>query len=893
MPPLNRPDHERPVVPMPPPNRPDHERPAFHIAHRLLGITTLAIWCRRSLAPAVLAASLITGVLAVQTPTSVSYAALTTITIDGIGSDWAGTPVFTESGADAGGGSGDITAMQITNDATNIYVRWNEILTANKNKIASDGFSIAVNTSGGGGTDAIGWVLVNSQGALSVAVEQPIGTRTVTGSAQQSCNVQVCANGAAVFLEAAFPRSALGATGNRIVGIAGRTQASNSFNSNVKDCIPGPATCSGFFSLNTADGTVTVNAGDTTVTTVSCIPNPDVASILVTCTATITDSTTPANVPTGGVTWATTGSGSFGSSSCTLSSGACQVSYTPGATGTETITASYSGDTASTLYKASSGTTDLAVGLPTNTPTPTSTATTVPSTDTPTPTSTATTVPSTDTPTPTSTATTVPSTDTPTPTSTATTVAVSTDTPLPTATSTAVQTATQVPTGTPVPTETAVATALVTPAASTSTPLADATGTTVATATAVQGTATPPSSPPPPPPPPGNASAPSSGAPFHPAAPQLSTSSGGEDAPPQSVQASAQTAIDLGSFAAHPAQGPWTVVVDWGDGSSQTLTVDQAGGIGGVPHTYTASGTYTVVTTVADRLGLSGSGSFTVRATSRPPTSTPAAPPTQAAMATATTMPESSASVTAPANAVVGEAINVSWTEQPLLGGTLAMYPAGQPGAAPQTQQTLGRSADGTLIFTAPSDVPAVEFRLYADTGELLATSGITTIGAPPVACAAAQQPRQVVPETAHVVTTVGEQFYTTTFPCFWVSGPLILSADELGLAPFATDDAVSVDVVRPDGTHASWSFDFSAQCTVITDRAPVDISADLQPGVNLVTLSMNDSCGTVEGSAALYFSVPGARGADGRDTPSTPSAPVGQPVATLDSRRADLATDE
>src|SRR6266487_3770449 len=80
--------------------QPSQQSHAWRIFHRLSRIKTLAIWCRRSLAPALLSASLITGMLAVQTPLSVSYAALTTITIDGNGSDWTGTPAFAESGTD-------------------------------------------------------------------------------------------------------------------------------------------------------------------------------------------------------------------------------------------------------------------------------------------------------------------------------------------------------------------------------------------------------------------------------------------------------------------------------------------------------------------------------------------------------------------------------------------------------------------------------------------------------------------------------------------------------------------------------------------------------------------------------------------------------------------------
>src|SRR5256885_2185310 len=88
--------------------------------------------------------------------------------------------------------------------------------------------------------------------------------------------ITIDGNGAAVFLEASFPRSAMGASANQVIGIDGETLASASFSSNVKDCIPGPATCSGMFSLDTSNGTVTVNAGDTTSANVACVSNPAV-----------------------------------------------------------------------------------------------------------------------------------------------------------------------------------------------------------------------------------------------------------------------------------------------------------------------------------------------------------------------------------------------------------------------------------------------------------------------------------------------------------------------------------------------------------------------------------------------------------------------------------------
>jgi Bacterial Ig-like domain (group 3) len=105
-----------------------------------------------------------------------------------------------------------------------------------------------------------------------------------------------------------------------------------------------------------------------TTTSVTCSPQPVVAGQSTTCTATVTDMTTP----TGTVSFKTSGPGSFNEASCELtmvnaSSASCSVTYTPGSTPAEpvrsdTITAEYGGDD---THKASKGTTTVAVISPT------------------------------------------------------------------------------------------------------------------------------------------------------------------------------------------------------------------------------------------------------------------------------------------------------------------------------------------------------------------------------------------------------------------------------------------------------------------------------------------------------------------------------------------------
>src|SRR4029077_8690770 len=84
------------------------------------------------------------------------------------------------------------------------------------------------------------------------------------------------------------------------------------------------------------------------------------------CTATVSDNS-PGTVasPAGSVGFTTNSTGTFSSNSCTLSStgtsgvSSCQVTYTPAAVATHTITGSYSGDT---IHLASQGSASIGFG---------------------------------------------------------------------------------------------------------------------------------------------------------------------------------------------------------------------------------------------------------------------------------------------------------------------------------------------------------------------------------------------------------------------------------------------------------------------------------------------------------------------------------------------------
>ncbi|MFL5914456.1 MAG: S8 family serine peptidase [Gaiellaceae bacterium] len=306
------------------------------------------------------------------------------ICIDGNLADWnalTSVPSYLDFTGDNSGNSTDIKAIRLTAGDGNIYIRWDVTLQQNKNKIASDGYSLTLDANHDGTSDAQAWVTFDSSGNPTAQVTLGGGTPFNVGSAQQTCNVSTCTQGGPASIEAAFPVAAFNPTGS-LVGVQAGSTASASVPSSTKDCVPGngsPAACNGFFNLDTDTGTVTVGAGHVTNTGLACTPTLLNLGQTTSCTVTVTDTgqddtgatVTKAN-PTGTVLFSGSGGGgTFSAASCTLTAqstdkGTCTFTYTPtsldsGLTGTHTLTANYLGDTFPTQFKTSSNTSALTI----------------------------------------------------------------------------------------------------------------------------------------------------------------------------------------------------------------------------------------------------------------------------------------------------------------------------------------------------------------------------------------------------------------------------------------------------------------------------------------------------------------------------------------------------
>jgi hypothetical protein len=90
----------------------------------------------------------------------------------------------------------------------------------------------------------------------------------------------------------------------------------------------------------------------------------------------------------------------------------------------------------------------------------------------------------------------------------------------------------------------------------------------------------------------------------------------------QSTLEGASTSFNLGSFA-DPDGGPWTVDVNWNDGSPNTsFPVSSAGSLGNQGHTYADEGLYVPAVKVTDSTGLFVSSTFEVSVADQPLTAT-------------------------------------------------------------------------------------------------------------------------------------------------------------------------------------------------------------------------------------------------------------------------------
>lgn len=162
----------------------------------------------------------------------------------------------------------------------------------------------------------------------------PVGTVAFTSDGSGSFSASSCqltASGSSGTCAVSYTPSAIGSGTHTITG---------SFTPDATDTVH--ASSSGTFGLKVS--------ARTTSTTLTCLPNPVASGSATTCQATVSDiSAGTKTAPTGSVGFSATGSGAFSAPNCSLAnptatSASCSLTYTPSASGAQTITAGYAGD---------------------------------------------------------------------------------------------------------------------------------------------------------------------------------------------------------------------------------------------------------------------------------------------------------------------------------------------------------------------------------------------------------------------------------------------------------------------------------------------------------------------------------------------------------------------
>ena len=155
----------------------------------------------------------------------------------------------------------------------------------------------------------------------------------------------------------------------------------------------------------------------------------------------------------------------------------------------------------------------------------------------------------------------------------------------------------------------------------------------------------------------------------------------------------------LGSFTDPGDDDPWKVTVDWGDGSTDTVSTETAPGtIAGAAHTYADDGGYTVTVTVEEEngAGASGSDTFQVAVANVVPNVTP---PADQAASEGTAATFDLGSFTDPGDDDPWE-VTVDWGD----GSTDTVFTEASPGPIADKSHTYADNGPYTVTITVKED---------------------------------------------------------------------------------------------------------------------------------------------------------------------------------------------
>jgi PKD repeat protein len=264
----------------------------------------------------------------------------------------------------------------------------------------------------------------------------------------------------------------------------------------------------------------------------------------------------------------------------------------------------------------------------------------------------------------------------------------------------------------------------------------------------------------------------------------------------------------LGSFSDPGANdAPWSVDVDWGDGSAHTtFTAGAQGSLGSKPHTYGDNGDYTVAVTVTDKDGGTGSATFHILVANANPVVTAVSDQT-ASEGTSASFPLGSFSDAGVNDGPWG--VSVNWGD----------------GSAPSTSMQGSQGSLGSMSHT------------YADSGSFMVTVTVTDKDGG----SGSASFHVNVANAAPIVTAAADQSAAEGTSTSFSLG----SFSDAGV----NDHPWAVDVNWGDGS-AHTTFSLAAQGSLGSQSHTYDDNA-----TNTVTVTVTDKDGS-SGSASFQVTV-------------------------------------
>ena len=104
-------------------------------------------------------------------------------------------------------------------------------------------------------------------------------------------------------------------------------------------------------------------------------------------------------------------------------------------------------------------------------------------------------------------------------------------------------------------------------------------------------------------------------------------------------------------------------------------------------------------------------------------------------------------------------------------------------------------------------------------------------------------------------VINPGERFFQATLSEIdYTGGEVVLAGNQNGTVGTLVGDMLVIKIVHADATTSKYKHDYTANCTGFSPLAPTDLASRFKPGLNLVTVTLENRCRDTISSSPLWL---------------------------------------